>query len=131
MNLLQKVNRIYGKHLFILVPFMTVLLGGLQLIFNISNQIIIVAVFILSVTSAMFTFLYVKEKKQNIIYFLIQINNFYYMSFMFIASRVNINDKAGVLFISFGVLFLFFILQLNSKYKKIINTLNSNNKKVE
>lgn len=117
MKILQIANRLYGKGLFIIIPFITILLGVLQLVYNNNNQIVIVAVFILSATSAMFAYFYIKENKQNIVYFLVQINNLYYMLFICIATRINISNRVGVIFISFGIFLLFFILQFNYKYK--------------
>lgn len=119
MKILEKLNLIYGKFLYLIVPGLTVGIAILAILDNRDTSILnSVANIVMGFISISFLGFYMMSQKQNIVYFLIEIYLFYYTTFLFVANKMKFGDFAWIIFICTAIFGLFFILFLNRNYKK-------------
>lgn len=113
MKILQKANSVYAKHLYIIVPAITILIGVLEFIFGGTTSLKMTSCLVIAGASGLFAYMYIKGGKKNITLFLAQIYELYYILFLFIARVTNMNDFFWMIFICISLFGLFFILTVN------------------
>lgn len=120
MKILEKLNLLYRKFLYVLVPILTVLIAVSELFDASSSGLHITVCIIMGFISISFFGFYMMLEKSNVVYCLIELYLFFCMVFLAVANRVDISDSMWHVFISIEVLGLLCILLLKRYYDKIM-----------
>lgn len=120
MKILEKLNLVYGKYLYVLVPIITLLIAVIEIFNESSGGLHTVACIMMGFISTSFWGFYMMSEKSNIVYCVIELYLFFCMAFLAVAKRVDISDGMWCIFILAEVLGLFFILLLKRHYDKMM-----------
>ena len=118
MKLLEKANRLYGKHLYLIVPSISILIAFMEIILGKNDFLHIIAYIMMGFVSLSFLGFYAMSGKRNIVFFLIELYMFFYISFLSLSRKLAFNDLIWQIFICTAVFVFVFILALNKKYKE-------------
>lgn len=118
MKILEKANRFYGKHLYLIVPSISILIALMEIIIMKNDFLHIVAYIVMGFVSLSFLGFYVMSGKRNIVYFLIELYMFYYSSFLSLSGKLAPNDLIWQVFVCTAVLGMIFILVFKKFYKE-------------
>lgn len=110
MNFVSKINMFYSRYLYIIVPIATLAISVMDLVFGEQTQIRILGYIFISILSAVFFVRYIKSKKKNEGYCLIQLTYLFIVSAM--ACGRLLNASTGIWIALSGILFfmIFFVM---------------------
>ena len=113
MNALKKLNEIYGKYLFAVIPAVTLILAIYEVLYEISHGDVmhIVAYILMGFVSISFCGFYLMSGKQKISYCLIELWLFVYTVFLTL-------DNHDVKYLRIS-LFYFWFLRMNKSSPRI------------
>ena len=117
MNILNRINVLYGKYLYVIIPSLTVILAVLELVYEINNgdiMLILANIFMGFVSLAFFRF-YLMSGKQRIGYCLIELYLFFYTVFLALDNHLGFSDIVWMVFLPCAIFCLFFIIIFNRK----------------
>lgn len=120
MNILKKINELYGKYLYAIIPFITLLIAGIEVVYEISHGDLmhVVANIAMGFVSLSFCGFYLMSGKKKISYCLIELYLFIYTVFLALDNHLHFSGIVWMIFLSCAILSLFFIVFLNRKAKQ-------------
>lgn len=118
MKILEKLNLIYGKFLYILTPITTLVIAALEIFGGNNDGLHVLAYIVMGFVSISFMGFYMMSKKRNIVFCLIELFMLYYVTFLSIAHHVEISDSIWCIFIFTAMFGLVFILTFQKFYNK-------------
>ena len=115
MNALKKLNEIYGKYLFAVIPAVTLILAICEVLYEISHGDVmhIVAYILMGFVSISFCGFYLMSGKQKISYCLIELWLFVYTVFLTLDNHLHFSDIMWIVFLPCAILCLIFIILFN------------------
>lgn len=117
MNILDKLNKIYGKYLYVIIPSMTIIIAAFEVAYEISNGDLmhILAYVIMGFVSLAFCGFYLMSGKQKTGYCLIELYLFFYTVFLMLDNHLHFGDIVWIIFLPCAVFCMFFIIFYNRK----------------
>lgn len=119
MNIMRKINELYGKYLYVIIPCITLALAVIEVVYEISHGDIIhiLANSFMGFVSLAFCGFYLMSGKQRIGYCLIELYLFSYTVFLALDNHLHFNDIVWMIFLPCAIFCMFFIIFFNRKEK--------------
>lgn len=119
MDILKKINDIYGKYLYAVIPLITLILAGIETVYAISHGDImhIAANISMGFVSLAFCGFYLMSQKQRISYCLIELYLFVYTVFLALDNHLHFSGIIWMIFLPCAIFSIFFIILINRKEK--------------
>ncbi|HPX26996.1 MAG TPA: hypothetical protein PLG87_09350 [Treponemataceae bacterium] len=119
MNILNKINGLYSKYLYAVIPLTTLILAGFEVFYEINNGDImhILANIFMGFVSLAFCGFYLMSGKQKISYCLIELYLFAYTVFLALDNHLHFSNIVWMIFLPCAIFCMFFILFFNRKTK--------------
>lgn len=119
MKILNKINELYGKYLYVIIPFITLILAVIEVVYEINYGDImhILANIIMGVVSLAFFGFYLMSGKQRISYCLIELYLFSYTVFLSLDNHLHFSDIVWIIFLPCAIFCMFFIIFFSKKSK--------------
>ena len=117
MNILKKINELYGKYLYAIIPVITLILAITEAVYEINHgdMMHIIAYISMGFVSLSFCGFYLMSGKQRISYCLIELYLFLYTIFLTLDNHLHFSDIMWMIFLPCAILCLFFIIFFNRK----------------
>ncbi len=117
MQILNKINSFYGKYLYMLVPFITLIIALMEVLFELKNgdMMHILANVIMGGISLSFLGFYLMANKRRIGYCLIELYLFCYTIFLAIDNHMHFRDIVWLVFLPCAILGAFLIILFTRK----------------
>jgi hypothetical protein len=117
MKLLKRINEIYGKYLYVIIPPVTLIIACIEVVYEINHgdMMHILANVFMGFISLAFCGFYLMSGKQRISYCLIELYLFIYTVFLALDNHFHFNDIAWIIFLPCAIFCLFFIIFYNRK----------------
>lgn len=119
MNILNKINELYGKYLYTIIPSVTLILAGIEVVYEINHGDIIhiLANIFMGFVSLAFCGFYLMTEKKRISYCLIELYLFLYTVFLALDNHLHFSDIVWMVFLPCAIFCMFFIIFFNRKAK--------------
>ncbi|MBP3798614.1 MAG: hypothetical protein J6I46_12690 [Ruminococcus sp.] len=119
MKILNKINELYGKYLCTIIPSVTLILAGIEVMYELGNGDIphIIANVSMGFVSLAFCGFYLMSEKKRISYCLIELYLFLYTVFLALDNHLHFNDIIWIIFLPCSAACMVFIIYLNRKAK--------------
>lgn len=119
MNILNKINELYGKYLYTIIPSVTLILARIEVVYEINHGDIIhiLANIFMGFVSLAFCGFYLMTEKKRISYCLIELYLFLYTVFLALDNHLHFSDIVWMVFLPCAIFCMFFIIFFNRKAK--------------
>lgn len=119
MKIMNKINELYGKYLYAIIPFITLIIAGIEVVYEISHGDImhIVANLSMGFVSLAFCGFYLMSGKQKTGYCLIELYLFLYTVFLALDNHFHFSDIVWIIFLPCAMFSMFFIIFINRRAK--------------
>ena len=117
MKILKRINEIYGKYLYVVIPLATLTIACIEVVYEINHgdMMHILANVFMGFISLAFCGFYLMSGKQRVSYCLIELYLFLYTVFLALDNHIHFNDIAWIFFLPCAIFCLFFIIFYNRK----------------
>ena len=119
MKILKKINELYGKYLYAIIPSITIIISCIEIVYEINHgdMMRIAANLFMGFVSLAFCGFYLMSRKQRIGYCLIELYLFLYTVFLALDNHLHFNDIIWMVFLPCAIFCMFFIIFFTRKEK--------------
>ena len=117
MKILNKINDVYGKYLYAIIPFITLILASIEVVYEINygDIVHILANIFMGFVSLSFCGFYLMSEKRRIGYCLIELYLFVYTVFLALDNHLHFSDITWMIFLPCAIFCMFFIVFFTKK----------------